>query len=356
MRVLVTGATGNLGTSVVGELGNDPDVTEIVGVARRETHLALPKVTWRQADVATSDLPPLFDGVDAVVHLAWQIRPSHRQDVLHTVNVEGSRRVFEAAIANGVKTIVHLSSVGVYSPGPKTPVDESHPNQGIPTSGYSRHKAAVERMIDGLESRHTDVRFVRLRPGLIFKRESAEHIRRLFFGSLYPIALLRRRPLPLVPNVPGLVVNAVHASDVARGVRLSLNSDARGAFNLAAEPPLDTKTMARIAGGISVPLPGVALRAVAGGTWRAHLQPTEPGWVDLALQTPLLDSSRAKNELGWEAHVSAEATFAELIEGLSDGGHFATPPLQRAKCMPVQTSVKSGMELVKQRFRTHAPD
>jgi UDP-glucose 4-epimerase len=352
MRILVTGATGNLGTSVLGELGNNPQVTEIIGIARRKTDLQLPKVTWRQANVATSDLDPLFEGIDAVAHLAWQIRPSHRQDILHSVNVDGSKRVFEAALRQKVKTIVHLSSVGVYSPGPKQPTDEDHGRDGIPTSTYSMHKAAVERIIDELESQNLDVRFVRLRPGLIFKRESAEHIRRLFFGSLYPIAILRRRPLPVMPHVAGLVINAVHTGDVARAVGLAIDSDVRGAFNLAAEPPLDTKTMARIGGGLSAPLPAPALRGLATMSWQAHLQPTEPGWIDMALQTPLLDCTRARNELAWEPRVSAEAAFAELVEGLKDGAHFATPPLQSAKRVPLRTGIESGIELLKQRFRT----
>jgi UDP-glucose 4-epimerase len=353
MRVIVTGASGNLGTSLLGVLGNNKDVDEIIGVARRPTSLQLPKVRWEQADVATSDLSDTFAGADAVVHLAWEVRPSHRTDVLHAVNVEGSRRVFEAAVTAGAKTVVHLSSVGVYSPGPKEPVDEGHPNNGVSTSSYALHKAAVERIIDDMEAEQPDTRWVRLRPGLIFKRESAEHIRRLFFGSLYPIILLRRRPLPVFPDVPGLIVNAVHASDVARAIEAALTRDVRGAFNLAAEPPLDVNRMAEIAQGFTIPLPkpNAALRAAAHVTWRAHLQPTEPGWIDLALQTPLLDSSRARAELGWDPKVSAEAAFAELIEGLRDGAHFATPPLERAKRMPVRTGVQSGLALLRQRFK-----
>jgi UDP-glucose 4-epimerase len=330
MRVVVVGASGNLGTSVLGALANEPSVTEVVGIARRRVELDLPKVQWHQADVATSDLTPAFTGADAVIHLAWEIRPSHRMDVLHDVNINGSRRVFEAAVKAGAKAVICASSVGVYSPGPKVPVDETHPREGVPTSHYSQEKVAVEHSMDEMEAKHPDVRWVRIRPGLIFKRESATHVRRLFLGSLYPAALLRRRPVPFVPRTAGFVLPAVHASDVADAFVRALTRDVTGAFNVAADPPLDSVTMSKALGVPSIPIPPKLLRAVAHATWRAHLQPSDPGWVDMALQLPLLNSNRAHNELGWQPDVTATHALVELVHGMGDGAHFDTPPLQRA--------------------------
>jgi nucleoside-diphosphate-sugar epimerase len=107
--------------------------------------------------------------------------------------VIGSQRVFEAAAQAGVRTVVHASSVGAYAAGPKDRrVDESWPTTGIPTSFYSRHKAAVERILDAFEATHPHVRVVRLRPGLIFMGEAASEIRRLFAGPFLPRALVRR--------------------------------------------------------------------------------------------------------------------------------------------------------------------
>src|SRR3954453_20503244 len=138
MRVVVTGATGNVGTSVVRALAADARVGEIVGIARRLPGWSAPKTRWVQADV-TSD-PLDFAGPDAVIHLAWLIQPSRDDALLERVNVHGSRRVFEAAIAAGVRRLVHASSVGVYSPGPKDrPVDESWPRRGTETLLYSPH-------------------------------------------------------------------------------------------------------------------------------------------------------------------------------------------------------------------------
>lgn len=171
MRVVVTGATGNVGTSVVRALAADPAVNEIVAVARRAPKRPLERAQFLAADVTESDLGPMFQGADAVVHLAWLIQPGRDESVTRRVNIDGSRRVFEAVVAARVPSLVYASSVGAYSPGPKDQmVDESWPTDGISTSFYSRHKAAVEHDLDRLAAERPGLRIVRLRPGLIFQR------------------------------------------------------------------------------------------------------------------------------------------------------------------------------------------
>src|SRR4051812_21808469 len=177
MRVVVVGATGNVGTSVLHALAGDTAIESIVGVARRMPAMSFPGVEWVAADIRSSDLEPIFTGADAVVHLAWAIQPSRDEAELRSVNVDGSARVFRAAGRAGVGALVYASSVGAYSPGPKDrAVDESWPTDGIETSFYSRHKAEVERLLDRFEAEFPSVRSVRLRPGLIFKREAAQEI------------------------------------------------------------------------------------------------------------------------------------------------------------------------------------
>jgi UDP-glucose 4-epimerase len=185
VRVVVVGASGNVGTSVLRSLADEPAVDSVLGIARRVPKQAFPKTEWRQADIARSPLRPLFQGADAVVQLAWLIQPGRDKRQLHAVNVEGSARVFRAAAAAGVPALVYASSIGAYAPGPKDrAVDESWPTTGIETSFYARHKAEVERLLDRFEAEHVDTRVVRMRPGLIFKREAASGIRRLFAGPV----------------------------------------------------------------------------------------------------------------------------------------------------------------------------
>ncbi|HEU4657865.1 MAG TPA: NAD-dependent epimerase/dehydratase family protein [Capillimicrobium sp.] len=332
MRVVVTGATGNVGSALVRRLAADEQVDAIVGIARRRPTLQLPRTTWQQADVATADLRSQFEGADAVVHLAWLIQPSRDERVLQMTNVEGSARVFEAAADAGVGALVYASSIGAYSPGPKDrAVDESWPTEGIETSFYARHKAATERILDDVEARHPELRVVRLRPGLIFQREAATEIRRYFAGPFLPRMLLRRGLIPIVPTHPRLRVQAVHTDDVAEAYRLAIVTPAaRGAYNVAAEPVLDGERIARLLRARPVPVPGRVLRAAADLTWKAHLQPTPVGWVDMGLGVPIMDVTRARTELGWTPRVTAEEALLELIDGMREGAGYGTPPLSGA--------------------------
>lgn len=96
VRVVITGATGNVGTSLVEALGPEPEVDSVLGIARRAPSIDLPKVESASADITEADLVPLFAGADALVHLGWVIQSARRPDVLHAVNVGGTGRVGSA--------------------------------------------------------------------------------------------------------------------------------------------------------------------------------------------------------------------------------------------------------------------
>jgi UDP-glucose 4-epimerase len=272
------------------------------------------------------------------VHLAWLIQPSRDESVTHATNVEGSQRVFEAVGAARVPALVYASSVGAYAAGPKDrAVDESWPTTGIDSSFYSRHKASVERILDSFEAANPSVRVVRLRPGLIFKRAAATGIRRLFAGPFLPSALVRRDLIHVIPSHPRLVFQAVHSLDVGEAYRLAIVRDeARGAYNVAAEPVLDPPELARVLGARTVPVPAAALRAAADLTWRLRLQPTSPGWVDMGLGVPLMDITRAREELGWTPRHTASQALVELIDGMRDGAGEDTPPLSPQTSAPAR--------------------
>ena len=329
MRIVVTGATGNVGTSVVRALADDPRVTEIVGLARRRPAWEMPRTRWEAVDVVADRLEPHFEDAAAVIHLAWLIQPSRDEAKLHAANVDGSARVFAAAAAAGAGALVHASSVGAYAPGPKDRrVDESWPATGISTSFYSRHKVAAERALDRVEREHPRLRCVRLRPTLIFQRGAATGIRRLFAGPFVPSPLVRPGLIPIVPDVDRLVFQAVHSRDVGDAYRLAaLDPQARGAYNVTAEPVIDPATLARLLDARRVRVPARVLRGLADATWKLRLQPTPPGWLDMGRAVPLLDASRAREELGWTPTRGADEALLELLGGIRDGAGSPTPPL-----------------------------
>jgi UDP-glucose 4-epimerase len=328
VRIVVTGASGNVGTSLLRALADDSAVDAVVGVARRRPSATFEKTEWVSADVAESDLVPVFRGADAVVHLAWLIQPARDRKLLWRVNVEGSSRVFRATADAGVPSLVHASSIGAYSPGPKDrTVDERWPVKGVRTNNYSCEKVEVERRLDVFEREHPGIRVVRLRPTLIFKRESATEQRLLFAGPLLPGSLVRPGVIPVVPDIEGLVVQALHSYDAGDAYRLAALGEARGAINVAAPPPLDLVAFARQLRARTFRLSPRVARAAASIGYHTRLTPIPPSWLDLALAAPLLDTSRARDELGWEPRHTGEQAIADLLSGLRDGAGLATPPL-----------------------------
>ncbi|HYZ35569.1 MAG TPA: SDR family oxidoreductase [Pseudonocardiaceae bacterium] len=328
-RVVVTGATGNVGTSVVAALAADPRVASILGVARRLPQWSAPRTEWARADVARDDLVGLFRDADVVIHLAWLIQPTHNPLITWRTNVGGSLRVFEAAAKAGVRALVYASSVGAYSPGPKdAAVAEDWPTNGWPTASYTREKAYVERSLDAFELDHPDIRVVRLRPGFIFKRESASGQRRLFIGPLLPNQLVRPGLVPILPDLPGLRFQAVHTADIAEAYRLAALSEVRGAFNVAAEPVVDAALLADIFGARIVSLPRWPVRAAVWLAWQLHLVPASPYLFDAFMRLPIMDTSRARTELGWTPRYSSREALEEFLGGLRDGAGMSTPPLE----------------------------
>ncbi|MFI5931017.1 NAD-dependent epimerase/dehydratase family protein [Actinoplanes sp. NPDC051494] len=334
MRVVIVGATGNAGTALLRRLRNEPGI-ELAGVVRRvppATTQPYDTVDWHSCDIAApgaaTRLTELFHGADAVVHLAWQIQPSHDQRRLFETNVLGSRAVIEGTLRAGVPTLVFASSVGVYSPGPKNAyVTEDFPRAGVPGSSYSRHKVLVENLLDRVESDHPMLRVVRVRPGLIFQRDVGTEIARYFAGPLLPARLLRYGRIPLIPSHPGLRVQAVHADDLADAYARMLHSDVRGAFNVAAGPVLDPSVAARTFHGHEVRVPGALLRGAADASWTLRLQPVDVGWVKLGLKAPLMSCDRVSAELGWRPLTDAVHALKELVAGMAYRAHTESPPL-----------------------------
>ncbi len=221
-----------------------------------------PRFEWRTVDVATDDLDDAVRGADAVVHLAWRFQPTRDRVATWRTNVIGTTRVISAAAEAGVGTVLYASSVGAYAPvagrpfagavgepldEPDQPVDESWPTGALPVAGYGIEKSYLERWLDTFEERHGDqVRVVRTRSAFVFQKDAgpraAPHLRRAV-GTRH--ASSDRGFVPVFPLPAGLRFQAVHAEDVATACVSALLRPVRGAFNLAAEPVIDTAALGR---------------------------------------------------------------------------------------------------------------
>ena len=328
-----------VGSALTRVLARDPAVDEVVGVARRVPARsgdgagdgeggAGDGVTWRRADVRSDDLAPLLRGADAVVHLAWMIHPAWSPAATWTANVGGSERVMRAAAAARVGVFAYASSLGALSPAPgqRGRVDESWPVAGIPSLPYGREKAMLEAMCARLAAERPEIRVVPLRAGFVMQRASAARIRRVMLGPLVPRAATSEQ-LPVMPWVPELRAQGLHAEDFAEAFRLALLGDVRGPVNVVDDPVMDARTVARLLGARTVRVPFALARAAVSAAFHARAQPTHPGWMDLLRNAPFLDTGRARRELGWTPRVPAERALQELLDGLRDGAGGDTPPL-----------------------------
>lgn len=341
LTVAVTGASGNVGTALLRRLtAPGSGVAEVRGMARRQPPSLAPydRVRWHLADLGETrsehELTGFLDGVDAVVHLAWAIQPGRQPERLHRVNVEGTRRVARAAVAAGVRHVVHMSSLGAYAPGAgDRQVAEDWPVTGIPSSQYSRDKAQAELVVRELLGAREGTTLTVVRPTLVLQPEASSEIGRYFLGPLLfgaarlvPGSVARLLPLPL----PSLRVQFVHADDVADALVAMLDRRAAGPFNLAAEPTLDADGLARALGTVRIPVPAVVLRTALTAAFSARLVPTEPGWLDLGLQAPALDTARARRLLDWSPSTPGDDVLREFVAALGRGDGAPGPLLQPA--------------------------
>jgi nucleoside-diphosphate-sugar epimerase len=354
VRVVVTGASGNLGTALLRRLTGAPADVDVVAIARHPPEPGTPaydRVRWELLDVAAPDVLPALTaamrGADAVVNLVWAIQPSHDELTMTRTNVGGAAAVIQATRAAGVGHLVQLSSAAVYAPhhhraidrqvvGPP-PVTESAPRHGLPGSTYALHKVLVEALLDLAEAASPELTVTRVRPTLVVQGAAAQEISRYFLGRVgggvagrvVPGGRLPGR-LPVLPFPSDTAFEVVHADDVADLVARVLQRRAGGAFNVAAAPALTATDLSELLGARLVHVPPALVAGALRASWTARLQPMHPSWLTLLREVPLLDVSRAERELGWQARRDPRDALGELLAGMRTGRGAPAPPIVRA--------------------------
>ncbi|MCK0172971.1 MULTISPECIES: NAD-dependent epimerase/dehydratase family protein [Mycobacteriaceae] len=330
-RVVITGASGNVGTALLKRLA-DAGGYDVVGVTRRRPPSSgiYQTAQWHQLDLADANaeaqLELVFRDADAVVHLAWGFQPTRNISYLEAVGVGGTRAVLNAADAAGVGQLIHMSSVGTYAAGRYGQyVDETWSTAGIDTSPYSRHKSAAESLLDAYEAGSGDVTITRMRPGFIVQRSAAGGFRRYALPAFVEPRWLRF--LPVLPLDRELVIPIIHADDVADAFARALERGAGGPFNLMAEPPVRRNEVAKQLGAMPLHVPSSLLRPAVALSWRARLQPIDEGWLDMSFSVPLLDTTRAREVLDWTPQYTSAEALADMGQGFKHCADTESPVL-----------------------------
>jgi nucleoside-diphosphate-sugar epimerase len=331
LRVAVTGPTGEIGKPLMSELERRPEVGEVLGMARRPFDPAgegWEKVAYRRGDILDRGaLAALFDGVDVAVHLAFAIFGSREET--RKVNLQGTRNVFEAAIRAGVKRLVYASSVAAYGFHPENPqpLTEQVPARGSESFYYSAQKAELEGLLEELLL-GSEVEPYVFRPCIVagpratmLVEQTVEAVR---VGD--PVPLLRKgvEKLPLVAPVlpdPGVPFQLVHHDDVARAMAAAICGDGPpGVYNLADEGEIRVRDLSRALRWRWIPVPRPAISLGTAAARSLSFASAKLEWA-IAADTPvLMDTARARRDLGWKPRHSAQQTLQETVAGAREKG------------------------------------
>jgi UDP-glucose 4-epimerase len=327
LKVAVTGPTGDLGIALVSALERSRRVGEIVGMARRPFDPAdagWKRTTYVQGDIRdSSSLKAAFKGADVVVHLAFSILGSGEET--REINVDGSRRVFEAAIAAGASRICYASSVAAYGFHEDNPdwLDEEVPPRGTPQHYYSQQKAELEDLLERLLKRRRKTVAYVFRPCIVAGPTATTLVTQIPYVQLserMPEAVVRLLSMmpalkPVVPDT-GLPFQLVHEDDVASAfVAAVAGKGSPGAYNLAAPGTITVTHLANALGWYSIPFPQLAVDAAAEVLARLPSVPELAGWIEALRKPVLMKTAKAKKELGWRPKHNAAQTLGEMVQG-----------------------------------------
>ena len=327
LKVAVTGPTGDLGIALVSALERSTRVKRIVGMARRPFDPAdqgWRKTQYRQGDVTDPrSVRDAVKGADVVVHLAFSILGSGGSEATRAINIDGSRKVFEAAVEAGAERICYASSVAAYGFHDDNPdwLDEDVPARGTPEHFYSQQKAEVKQLLAQLVLRHPRTRAYLFRLCIVAGPKAQMLLEELPYTRVSErvpkalTSLLASVPAvkPVLPDVP-VRFQLVHEDDVASAfVAGVLGKGAPGPYNLAGDGTLAMRDLARALDWYALPVPGLAVEATAELVARAPFVPELASWVTSVRKPVLMRTARARKELGWRPRHTARQTLEELV-------------------------------------------
>ncbi len=323
LTVAVTGPTGTFGLALMPLLQQDDQVGRVIGIARRPFDPAQQgwaKMEYRRGDVRDVDaLESAFAGADVVVHLAFLILSGSRETT-RAINVEGTLNAFRAAAEVGAKRFVYASSIAAYGFHSDNPIGIQEDWETRPADRlfYAQEKAELEHLLQQEAAQHPGTELYLLRPPIVLGPD-AVGAKVSIPDVLAPLvrgagAALRRLPgLPAL--VPALPLQLIHQEDVAEALRLCvLGAGPPGAYNIAADDVVTVVDIARELGLRVLPVPGAPVAAVARAVSRVPFLPSGAQWVEALSHPSIMDTTKAKNELGWSPKHSAIASLRSTID------------------------------------------
>ena len=333
LTVAVTGPTGTLGLALIPLLQADDRVTRITGVARRPFDPAArgwTKMEYRRGDVRDhATLRAAFRHADVVVHLAFLLTGTGPREAFRSVNVDGTLSALRAARQAGARRFVYSSSIAAYGFHPDNPIGmtEQWPVRPAASLYYAQQKAEIEDLLLAGTAGSAQPALYLLRPATVLGPHLVGAKARIP-GWLAPLARRlagrgdrHRLPVPVpVPVVP-LPMQFVHEDDVAQALlRCVVAAGPPGAYNIAADGIVTAADVAREFGLLPLTLPAGPTRFAARAIAALPLLPPAVEWAEVASHPAIMNTARAKEQLGWVPRFTAIEALRDTLRRGPDLG------------------------------------
>ena len=322
LTVAVTGPTGTLGFGLMPLLQADDRVARVIGIARRPfdpVACGWTKMEYQRGDVRDPKvLRDAFSGADVVVHLAFLITGAASDAAIKSVNVDGTLNAYAAAAAAGVRRFVYSSSVAAYGFHRDNPIGmtEDWPVRPAARLFYAKEKATLERLLaERAAARSAGPALYLLRPSIVLGPH-AVGAKGLLPGLLVPLARWAGRlPVRVPVLTPEVPVQLVHEADAGQALRQCVvAAGPPGAYNIAADGILTASAIARELGMLPLPVPPAAAHVTARLIAALPFLPPVAQWVEVASHPAIMDTTRAKRDLGWVPRFTALETLRDTLE------------------------------------------
>ncbi|MBA3743621.1 NAD-dependent epimerase/dehydratase family protein [Sporichthya sp.] len=312
--VLVTGVARHLGSALVRELNDAPDVDRVIGVDVVAPRSDLGRAEFVRADIRNPIIAKVIGAaeVDTVVHLSVTSGPpgTGGRAAMKELNVIGTMQLLAACQkAPSLRRLVVKSSTAVYgaSPGDPAMFTEGTQPKVAPRSGFAKDAAEVEAYVRGFVRRRSDVDTTVLRFANIIGAGIDSPVTGLF-------------GLPVVPTILGYDARLqfVHPTDALAVLRRAATEAHRGTYNVAGDGILLLSQAARRAGKPTLPVAGLAAK-VAGQFLRRGGLNLSPELISLLTHGRAVDTTKLKTEFGYTPTYSTAAAFEEFLAEVSPG-------------------------------------
>lgn len=314
MKVVITGISSFLASELVPIIESDKEITEILGLDIIEPKYTSQKIKFIKKDIRDKRIFEDLRGYDAIIHLAFIVSPISNRREMYSINLDGSKNVFNCAIKAGIKKIIHASSVAAYGAFPENPIPitEEHPIRLMKKHFYyNETKYYVEKYLDELSKKYPDVIITRIRPSIFLGPNINNFFRTYFLGNkIYTFS-------------PDVLVQLAWIDDVAEVFYLVLKKDVSGAFNIGADNPISSREIAEKLGINCVKLPYHFGLLLINALYKLRiLKSLTPGWIRATRYPIIVDSSKAKQVLGWTPKYDTYGSVKALYDALKESGEI----------------------------------